>query len=115
MDNKKRRVLLMYITRVSGHRQATVSIQKALKDLNPSVIAPMVNGFGYTYPLLDKVVHRTYMSVIKRTPKVWDYLYDNPSIVKKSEPVKKYLHRTSHKKIERLFEKHHPDTVVCTQ
>jgi len=115
MDNKKRRVLLMYITRVSGHRQATLSIQKALKDLNPAVIAPLVNGFGYTYPLLDKVVHRTYMSVIKRTPKVWDYLYDNPSIVKKSAPVKKYLHRTSHKKIERLFEKHHPDTVVCTQ
>ena len=115
MDNEKRRVLLMYITRVSGHRQATVSIQRALKDLNPDVEAPTVNGFGYTYPLLDKVVHRTYMSVIKRTPKVWDYLYDNPSIVKKSEPFKKYLHRTSHKKIDRLFKRYRPDTVVCTQ
>ena len=115
MDKEKRRVLLMYITRVSGHRQATVSIQRALKELDPAVEAPTVNGFGYTYPLLDKVVHRTYMSVIKRTPKVWDYLYDNPSIVKKSEPFKKYLHRTSHKKIDRLFKRYRPDTVVCTQ
>jgi processive 1,2-diacylglycerol beta-glucosyltransferase len=109
------RVLLMYITRVSGHRQATVAIQKSLKDIDPKVIAPAVNGFGYTYPVLEKVVNQAYMSVIKRTPKVWDYLYDNPKIVKKSESIKNFLHKTSGDKIGKLFAKHKPDTVVCTQ
>ena len=108
-------VLLMYITKVSGHRQATMAIQGAIRKLNPHSKVPTVNGFGYTYPRLEKVVNRAYMSVIKRTPKVWDYLYDNPKIVKKSESIKKFLHKTSHKKLERLFKKYNPDTVVCTQ
>lgn len=112
---RKKRVLLMYITKVSGHRQATIAIQRSLREISPEVEAPSVNGFGYTYPLLEKVVNRAYMSVIKRTPKVWDYLYDNPNIVKKSQSIKKFLHRTSHIKIGRLFERYRPDAVVCTQ
>lgn len=109
------KVLLMYITKVSGHRQATKAIQQALATLAPGLETPAVNGFGYTYPILEKVVNRAYMSVIKRTPKVWDYMYDNPNIVKKSGAIKKFLHKTSHKKLTVLFKEHNPDVVVCTQ
>jgi len=112
---KPKQVLMMYITRVSGHRQATVAIQQSLRELDPLVRVPAVNGFGYTYPVLEKVVNGAYMSVIKRTPKVWDYMYDNPKIVKKSESIKNFLHKTSRDKIARLFSKYKPDTVVCTQ
>jgi len=112
---KQRKILLMYITRVSGHRQATLAIQKSLKVLDPTVEVSSINGFGYTYPRLEKVVNRAYMGVIRRTPKVWDYLYDNPKVVKRTGSIKKFLHRTSHKKLEVLFKKHNPDTVVCTQ
>jgi processive 1,2-diacylglycerol beta-glucosyltransferase len=105
----------MYITKVSGHRQATVAIQKSLKQLDPNVEAPMVNGFGYTYPILEKIVNKAYMSVIKRTPKVWDYMYDNPKIVKKSQPIKNFLHKTSYEKLAKLFARYNPDVVVCTQ
>lgn len=115
IKNKQKRVLLMYITRVSGHRQATLAVQQALRQLYPQIEAPAINGFGYTYPLLEKVVNKAYMSVIKRTPKVWDYLYDNPKIVKKSESIKNFLHKTSYKKIGRLMARHRPDAVVCTQ
>lgn len=110
-----KRVLLLYITKVSGHRQATLAIQRALKEQDSTTIAPTVNGFGYTYPVLEKVVNRAYMSVIKSTPKVWDFLYDNPSLVKNSVSIKEFLHKTSHKKIEKLFKRHKPDVVVCTQ
>lgn len=113
--HKRNRVLLMYITKVSGHRQATLAIQKSLKQLDPKVEAPTVNGFGYTYPILEKVINQAYMSVIKRTPKVWDYLYDNPKIVKKSQSIKNFLHKTSYDKIAKLFRRHQPDVVVCTQ
>lgn len=111
----KRRVLLMYITRVSGHRQATVAIQRALKELDPSLEAPAVNGFGHTYPVLEKVVNQAYMCVIKTTPQVWDYMYDNPKLVKHSKNIQNFLYKTSHDKIKRLFDRHQPDTVVCTQ
>ena len=105
----------MYITKISGHRQATIAIQKSLKQIDPKVEAPTINGFGYTYPVLEKVVNQAYMSVIKRTPKVWDYMYDNPKIVKKSQSIKKFLHKTSHEKIRRLLTKHRPNAIVCTQ
>ena len=111
----RRRILLMYITKVSGHRQATLAIQRSLRSLDPHIEVPCINGFGYTYPLLEKVVNRAYMGMIRRTPKVWDYLYDNPEIVKQSESLKKFLHKTSHKKLFKLFERYQPDTVVCTQ
>ncbi len=113
--HRSKRVLLMYITKVSGHRQATMAIQKALKQLDPNVETPTINGFGYTYPRLERVVNGAYMSVIKTTPKVWDYLYDNPKIVKKSASIKKFLHKTSHTKLDRLFSRHKPDVVICTQ
>ncbi|MBN1869904.1 MAG: hypothetical protein JW847_04935 [Candidatus Omnitrophica bacterium] len=112
---KKNRVLLMYITKVSGHRQATVAIQRSLKELDPTIEAPMVNGFVYTYPILEKVVNRAYLSVIKRTPIVWDYMYDNPKIVKKTESIKNFLHKTSYEKVAKLFHRYNPDVVVCTQ
>ncbi len=115
IKSKNKRILLMYITKVSGHRQATVAVQQALRHLDPQVEAPAVNGFGYTYPVLEKLVHQTYMGVIKSTPKVWDYLYDNPKVVKKSQSIKNFLHKTSHKKLDMLFKRHCPDTVVCTQ
>ena len=55
------------------------------------------------------------MSVIKRTPKVWDYMYDNPKIVKRSQSIKNFLHKTSYDKISKLFTRYNPDVVVCTQ
>ena len=105
----------MYITKVSGHRQATLAIQRSLKQLDPNIEAPTVNGFGYTYPILEKVVNKAYMSVIKRTPKVWDYMYDNPKIVKQSQSIKNFLHKTSYEKIAKLCTRYNPDVVVCTQ
>jgi processive 1,2-diacylglycerol beta-glucosyltransferase len=105
----------MYITKVSGHRQATMAIQGALRQMNPDISVPTINGFGYTYPRLEKIVNRAYMGMIKRTPKVWDFLYDNPKLVKRSSPIQRWLHKSSHAKLEKLFEKHNPDAVICTQ
>ena len=110
-----RRILLMYISPVSGHRQATMAIETSLKQLMPGVEIMSINGFGYTYPILEKVVNRAYMGVIKRTPKLWEMMYDNPKLVKRSAKLKDFLHKTSHKKLEALFKKFQPDTVVCTQ
>ena len=110
-----RRILLMYISPVSGHRSATMAIETSLHKLNSEIEIMSINGFGYTYPILEKVVNRAYMGVIKRTPMLWDMMYDNPKIVKSSAKLKDFLHKTSHKKLEALFKKFQPDTVVCTQ
>lgn len=115
IDKQPRRILLMYITKVSGHRQATIAIQKSIKSALPDAEIMSINGFEYTYPILEKVVNRAYMGVIKRVPKIWDKMYDNPKLVKRSKVIKEFLNKKSHKKLHRLFESFNPDTVICTQ
>ncbi len=109
------RILLMYISKVSGHRQATVAIQKSLKAMNPNVEVLSINGFGYTYPVLEAVINKVYMGMIKYTPQVWEYLYDNPQFAKRFEKIKDFLHKASHKKLATLIEDFKPDVAVCTQ
>ncbi len=109
------RVLLMHITKTSGHHRATLALECALKILEPNVETMNINGFAYTYPILEKVVNRAYMSVIKNRPKIWDYLYDNPLIIKKTGNIKRMLNKAKHPKLAKLFNRFKPDCVVCSQ
>ncbi len=105
----------MYISEVSGHRSATLAIEKALRQLEPGVEILNINAFNYTNPISEKVINRIYMEVIKRTPKIWDYLYDNPSVVKSLENIKKRIHKANSPKLKKLFDSFKPDLVVCSQ
>jgi processive 1,2-diacylglycerol beta-glucosyltransferase len=46
---------------------------------------------------------------------VWDYLYDNPKVVKRSANLRRFLNKSSHKKLAKLFKEFPADTVVCSQ
>ncbi len=81
----------------------------------PEAEVMSINGFGYNYPLLEQVVNAAYMTVIKHTPKVWDYIYDNPKVVKRSANLRRFLNKSSHNKLEKLFQDFQPDTVICSQ
>ena len=110
-----KRVILMYISEVSGHRSATMAIEKAIKTFEPKSEILNINAFNYTNPISEKVVNRIYMEVIKRTPKIWDYLYDNPGVVKSLEKIKQHIHKSNSPKLKKLFDEFNPDIVVCTQ
>jgi len=110
-----KRIALMYISEVSGHHSATVAIENAIKTLQPDAEILNINAFNYTNPVSEKIVNRIYMGIIKRTPRIWDYLYDNPSVVKKIEKIKERIHRFNSPKFKRLFDQFQPDVVACTQ
>ena len=110
-----KRIILMYISEVSGHRSATLAIEKAVKMFSPKCEILNINAFNYTNPISEKVINRIYMEVIKHTPRVWDYLYDNPNVVKGLEKIKKSVHKANSPKLKKLFDKFNPDLVVCTQ
>ncbi|MDD4979925.1 MAG: glycosyltransferase [Candidatus Omnitrophica bacterium] len=110
-----KRIILMYISEVSGHHSATLAIEKALKILQPDTQILNIDGFNYTNPISEKIVNRLYMAVIKRTPKIWDYLYDNPAVVKKIEKIKNVVHKFNSPKLKNLFDKFKPDAIICTQ
>lgn len=105
----------MYISEVSGHHSATLAIEKAIKLIAPDTEVLNINAFNYTNPVSEKIINRLYLSVIKTTPKIWDYLYDNPKVVQKIERLKQTIHRLNSPKLKTLFDSFNPDAVVCTQ
>jgi len=105
----------MYISEISGHHSATLAIEKAIKILSPQSEVLNINAFNYTNPISEKIVNRLYMGLIKTTPRIWDYLYDNPVIVKKIEKIKDNIHRMNSPKLKNLFDRFEPQVVACTQ
>lgn len=110
-----KRILLMYITEVSGHHRATLAIEKAIKILSPETEILNINAFHYTNPISEKLVNKLYMSVIKRTPKIWDFLYDNQRIVKSVARLKNTINKFNSSKLKNIFERFKPDVVACSQ
>ena len=110
-----KRIILMYISEISGHHSATLAIEKAIGILSPHAEILNINAFSYTNPISEKIVNRLYMGVIKRAPKIWDYLYDNPGVVKNIERLKEAVHKFNSPKLKMLFDRFKPDAVLCTQ
>lgn len=112
---RAKRIILMYISDVSGHRSAAHAIENAIKALRPDTEILSINAFNYTNPISEKIINSLYMGVIKVTPQIWDYLYDNPEVVKKLDKIKKTIHKFNSPKFKTLFEQFNPDVVICTQ
>lgn len=110
-----KRILLMYISEVSGHRSAAMAIEKALKSDSPETEILSINAFHYTNPVTEKIINRLYMSMIQNTPKIWDYLYDNPAVERNIQKLKDFVNKINASKLKKLFSKFQPDIVACTQ
>ncbi|MBL7069414.1 MAG: hypothetical protein ISS34_06105 [Candidatus Omnitrophica bacterium] len=110
-----KKVLLMYISHNSGHHRACLALENALQLVSRGIQTKCINSFHYTNPILEKIINKTYMAVIKKKPEVWGYLYDNPVVVKKSQRLKESIHKFNSTKMKRLIDDFKPDAIVCTQ
>ncbi len=111
----KKRVLLMYISNYSGHHHASLAIENALYKLSDNIEISNINSFQYTNPILEKIINKTYMGVINRTPEIWGYLYDNPKVVRKTQKLKELMHKHNSQKMKILLDSFKPQAVICTQ
>ncbi|MBP7055526.1 MAG: glycosyltransferase [Candidatus Omnitrophica bacterium] len=113
MGSKK--ALLLYISEHSGHHCASNAIERALKAIDHSIQTLNINSFNYTNPILEKVINRAYMGVVKRTPEIWDYLYDNPKVLKNTQRLRELFHKFNTGKLKNLLDDFKPSVVICTQ
>jgi len=74
-----------------------------------------VNAFRFVFPIAERIIHKLYMAVIRRSPGIWERIYDNPRVVSRSGRIKEFIHRMGMRRIGRLIEQKRPDVVVCTQ
>jgi len=105
----------MYITPYSGHHQAAQAIEAGIKRVHPSAEILNIDAFNYTNPILEKIISRSYIQIIKRKPEVWEYLYDNPVVFEKVKKWRQLVHRFNSPKLRHLLNNFKPDTIICTQ
>ncbi|MGD9015512.1 MAG: glycosyltransferase, partial [Candidatus Omnitrophota bacterium] len=110
-----KRILLMHISNISGHRSASLAIEKAIKFRSHQTETLTINLFNYVHPQGEWIVNFLYMLMIQRFPFVWGHLYDNPYWVKKTRRMKAMIHRQNLPKLESLFNNFRPDLAVSTQ
>ncbi len=109
------KILIFYINQYSGHFRAAQAIEQTIKLNSPNVDVLTLDSFNYINPVASKIIYNSYLSLIRKTPEVWEYLYDNPNIVKKSQKFKELIHKYNSIKLNSLMKEYNPDVVVCTQ
>jgi processive 1,2-diacylglycerol beta-glucosyltransferase len=112
---ESKRILLMHISNISGHRSAGLSIEKAIKILSPQTQTLSLNAFNYVHPHGERVINFLYMFTIQKLPFIWAHLYDNPYWNRRTRRIKEFIHRYNFSKLEALFSEFKPDVVVTTQ
>lgn len=110
-----KKILLLHISENSGHQKAAIALEKAIKMIEPGSEIRNIDSFNYTNPLVERVIHRTYMGVIKNRPEVWEYLYDNPKVFRSLRRLRDLIHRFNSGKLKALLEEFRPDAIACTQ
>jgi len=111
----KKKVLLLYITKLSGHHSASIAVEKAINIIDADAEVLNINAFSYTNPIWESIINRAYMSVVRNKPEIWDYLYDNPRVLTKVKKIREVVHRTNINKIKGLVTDFKPDVIACTQ
>ena len=110
-----RRFLLMHITTSSGHHHASQAIGEAIRHLDASAHIVSVDAFEYVSRFVRWTITRSYFSLIRHQPDVWEYLYDNPVVHHQVQHLRALLHRYHAAKLQELLKRVRPDAIACTQ
>lgn len=109
------RVLFLYISLSSGHQRAADAVREAMSLLAPGCQTFGVDSFSYAYPTIGKIIARTYLEVLRYTPILWDYIYDNPDVETATREIRDVLNLISAPKMKTLIHRYNPHALVCTQ
>jgi len=109
------RVLILYLVRNSGHHAAARYLEAALRRLSPGVETRCVDLLEHTHPRLESVIRRMYMITVRRTPELWEALYDNLWVEHLTLRLRGMIQQGKSESLRLLMTEFAPQAVVCTQ
>lgn len=110
-----RRILILYLGANSGHHTAARAIEEAMHRRNPGIQTACMDLLAHSHPRWNVLVTRTYLGMIRRTPELWDALYDSRSIDAITRRIQRLVQMGDNPRFLNLMESFAPDAVVCTQ
>ena len=109
------RILICYLVRNSGHHAAARAIEAQIKKRNPQAETRCLDLLETTHPTWSAIVQHVYMSTIRRTPELWEALYDNFWFDWLTKWIRPLVQRGNSLKLRILMDAFQPDAIVCTQ
>ncbi len=109
-----KRVMLSYINVTTGHRRAAQSVHKTLKYLYPGIEVSELDTLKYLHPVMEGIIEKVYLEMLKSNPHLWDYVYDNEKIVKFTAKFRQVLNSLNSSRLNKSFSSFNPQAVVCT-
>lgn len=114
--NRPPRILICYLVRHSGHHAAARALEAELRKQNPHARIHCLDLLETTHPYWSAVVQYAYMSTIRRTPELWEALYDNFWFdLLTRRYIRPLVQRGNSAKLCHLMEHFKPDAIICTQ
>ena len=110
------RILICYLVRNSGHHAAARAIQAEIRRQNPLADIRCLDLLETTHPVWSSIVQYAYMSTIRRTPELWEALYDNFWFdLLTRRYIRPLVQRGNSHQLRILMDIFRPDAIVCTQ
>ena len=110
------RILICYLVRNSGHHAAARAIEAEIRRLNPMADIRCLDLLETTHPYWSAIVQYAYMSTIRRTPELWEALYDNFWFdLLTRRYIRPLVQRGNSHKLRILMDAFQPDAIICTQ
>jgi len=110
------RILVLSISRRSGHQHAAMAVENSLKTFYSEVEVLTQNFFDcIKSPYLEQMINSTYLSILKTTPEIWDYLYDNEKVAERISHLRNITTKQAANKFHHVLQEIKPSAIVCTQ
>lgn len=110
------RILICYLVRNSGHHAAARALEAEIRRLNPVADIRCLDLLETTHPTWSAIVQYAYMSTIRRTPELWEALYDNFWFdLLTRRYIRPLVQRGNSHKLRILMDAFQPDAIICTQ
>ncbi len=108
------KVLFLYSSPNGGHKECANSVRKVFQKNYPSTPTYSIDTISYFYPLLGSLIAKTYLEILRYTPQIWDYLYDNPNIEELTREFRQLFNVFNAQKIKSFMKEFEPSAIACT-
>lgn len=108
------RIVFVYGDRPSGHSAAAAALRDELARQAPAARVTEIAFASEVAPVVGPVISAAYLSLIQKTPRLWNYLYDNRTVAAALKEIREPLSALHRSRLRRRFKGLQPDLVVCT-
>ncbi|MGB9682532.1 MAG: MGDG synthase family glycosyltransferase [bacterium] len=98
----------------TGHRQVALALQKAIRQMEPSIKTEVVDFLDLVDPYFNELTQWLFIRILKYNPSLWRILFKRTENVDIDSISHNILNLLGSKKLINFIEKEDPKVIVCT-